>query len=482
MFSKSDCARWLTPPRPLTLLSTLLLAGLLVHSPCVRAQAIGDRIAPWESNPFYWQYRGTPVLLLGGSEDDNLFQLPHLKPHLDEIRAAGGNYIRNTMSDRPDRGFEVYAYQRLDDGRYDLDQWNEEYWQRFRNLLEWTRERDIIVQIEVWDRFDYARDNWKPHPYNPRNNINYTFESSGLEAAYPDHPGSNRQPFFFTTPAQRNNHVLLPYQQRFVDKMLSYSLEYGHVLYCIDNETSGAEEWGRYWADYIRGRATERNVRVCITEMWDDWNLQSAQHRRTFDHPERYDFVDVSQNNHKRGQEHWDNFQWVRQYLSDRPRPINTVKTYGADGNKFGHTNRDGIERFWRHLIGGAASARFHRPDSGLGLSPLAVASIRAARKCEAFIPFWHLAPANDRLQDRDDNEAYAAANDQGRIVVYITWGGSVSVALHEAAPLQVRWLDLASGDWHGKPTRQEPAAGRLQLTAPRDGGWVALIEPVAAE
>ena len=45
----------------------------------------------------------------------------------------------------------------LPDGTFDLDQWNEEYWLRFQHMLEWTAERDIIVQIEVWDRFDYSQ-------------------------------------------------------------------------------------------------------------------------------------------------------------------------------------------------------------------------------------------------------------------------------------------------------------------------------------
>ena len=48
--------------------------------------------------------------------------------------------------------------------------------------------------------------------------------------------------------------------------------------------------------------------------------------------------------------------------------------------------NRDGLERWWRHVIGGAAAARFHRPDSGLGLSPPAANSIHAARKLESLI------------------------------------------------------------------------------------------------
>ncbi|HUE73919.1 MAG TPA: hypothetical protein VMP01_23770, partial [Pirellulaceae bacterium] len=83
------------------------------------------------------------------------------------------------------------------------------------------------------------------------------------------------------------------------------------------------------------------------------------------------------------GQAHWDNFLFVRKYLAGQPRPMNTTKTYGATGNKFGHTDQDGIERFWRHLLAGAVSLRFHRPDSGLGLSDKAVACIRAARKLE---------------------------------------------------------------------------------------------------
>ena len=70
----------------------------------------------------------------------------------------------------------------------------------------------------------------------------------------------------------------------------------------------------------------------------------------------------------------WNNFLKVRRYLASQPRPMNTTKTYGAGGNSYGHTDQDGIERFWRHLLAGAASIRFHRPDAGLGLSDKAVA------------------------------------------------------------------------------------------------------------
>ncbi|MBN1987553.1 MAG: hypothetical protein JW761_14675, partial [Prolixibacteraceae bacterium] len=319
------------------------------------------RIQPWTENPWYWQFKGKPVMLLGASSDDNLFQWPQemLVPHLDSMKAVGANYVRNTMSDRPDKGFELYPFLQTNDGKYDLDQWNEEYWQRFDNFLRETQKRDIMVQIEVWDRFDYSRENWPPHPYNPKNNINYSFDESKLDSVYPDHPARNQQPFFFTTPDQQNNETLLKYQVRFVDKMLSYAFNYNHVLYCMDNETSAEEEWAVFWAEHILENASEAGKQVCVTEMWDNWDLKSEHHKRTFNHPERYVFCDVSQNNQQKGQVHWDNFQWVRNYVSSNPRPLNTVKTYGADGGRHGNT-KDGLERWWRHVFGGAASARFH--------------------------------------------------------------------------------------------------------------------------
>ena len=128
------------------------------------------------------------------------------------------------------------------------EQWNDEYWTRFERMLRETAKRHIIVQIEIWDRFDYTdsggSNRWQIHPYNPKNNVNYTYEESGFAERYPDHPGANKQPFFFTTPKQRNNRVVLPYQQRFVNKMLDHALQYDHVLYCIDNETNGEEAVG----------------------------------------------------------------------------------------------------------------------------------------------------------------------------------------------------------------------------------------------
>lgn len=378
------------------------------------------------------------------------------------------------MSDRKDRGWEEYPFLRLPSGKYDLSQWNPEYWRRFERFLRWTEKRGIFVQIEVWDRFDYSRDAWLPHPYCPENNINYTYEESGFSPEYPQHPGQNRQPFFFTTPNQRNNTVMLPYQQRFVEKMLSYSLRHGHVLYTIDNETSGEEEWSRYWVRFIRERAAKAGVPVMITEMWDDWNVRAARHRRTLDHPELYDFADMSQNNHNRGDEHWYNAMWVRSQLFQRPRPVNTVKTYGANGNRFGHTDQDGVERVIRHALAGFAAVRFHRPPSGLGLSPRSEAALRALRLVEQSVRFWELEPVPPALLfSREEAEAWAAYAPGRAAVVYFPRGGAVEV---QAPPgeWKVRWIDADQGRPGGETWLT--SHGLLELAAPLKGNWIAVL------
>lgn len=450
-------------------------------SPALEA-AETTTLKPWSENPWYWEYQGQPLLLLGGSDDDNPFQWPaeELIQQLDRLKAAGGNVIRNTMSDRRDKGFEVYAFRQLDDGRYDLAQWNTEYWNRFERMLSETAKRDIIVQIEVWDRFDYVDsggyERWQIHPFNPGNNINYSYEESGFAKRYPDHPGANKQPFFFTTPDQRNNEIVLKYQQAFVHKLLDHTLRYDHILYCMDNETNAEPAWGKYWAELIKKRAGEAGRTAMTTEMWNAWDLKSSEHGQTFDHPELYDFVDVSQNNHNLGDAHWENFLFVRKHLADHPRPMNTTKTYGADGSKYGHS-QDAIERVWRHLLAGAASMRFHRPESGLGLNDKAVACITAARLLESRIPLWTVKPSQELLENRAEGEAYLAANPGSAYALYFPRGGEVSLDLRGGSgTYQISWIDIDAGAWG--PTSELQAGRWVDIACPREGNFAVAIVP----
>ena len=106
-----------------------------------------NSIRPHPTNPIYWEYNDHPVRLLGGSIEDNLFQIENLQEHLNLLEACGGNYVRCTMSSRDDGDVWPYSLD-PDSGLYDLNQPNPQYWQRFSNFMEWTFQREIIIQIE----------------------------------------------------------------------------------------------------------------------------------------------------------------------------------------------------------------------------------------------------------------------------------------------------------------------------------------------
>jgi len=440
-----------------------------------------DCIKPYKDNPRYWQYKGGPVLLLGASKTDHIFLLEDLEKHLDEMVSVGGNYLRNTMSQR--EGLDLKAHKRLANGKFDLKQWNPTYWNRFSNCLKWCSERDIIIQIEVWDRFDFSQEHWQISPWRPANNVNYTSEKSGLANNYPVPPWRDRQPFFHTMATmsryRKQYDIVRQFQEKFVARMLSYSLKYPNVLYCMNNETSTPPEWGQYWMKFIKKAAAEKGVEVYVTDMFDDvWKPQtSAKLKQAFDNPQLYPFIDISQVNSRSFNEaHWNNLMWIMDRAKKHPRPLNNTKIYSDGQTSWGSgTPKDGVERFWRDLIAGAASCRFHRPGGGIGLNDTAKACILSARKVEKLVKFWQVRPRMELLSNREDDEAYLAAEPRKRYVLFFTDGGSVGLNLKGGKDrFQLRWIDVRTGNWADKKTI---AGGKVvTINAPDKGPWVAAI------
>ncbi|MCB0111973.1 MAG: hypothetical protein KDE53_38885, partial [Caldilineaceae bacterium] len=361
-------------------------------------------------------------------------------------------------------------------GRYDLNQPGKEHWAQFARFLQLADERNIIVQIEVWDRFDFAREPWLLNPYNPKNNMNYTATESGLAEEIWSHPGRRESAFFRSVPALENNELLLAFQHKQVDQLLSLTLPYGNILYCMDNETNESPEWGKYWATYIKEKASAAGVTVMTTEMWDAHDLLADEHKATFDHPELYDFIDISQNNHQVGLPHWQNPQQIRQLIqgSGQLRPMNSVKIYGANTGRYG-TTRDAQERFWRNIFGGLAAARFHRPPSGLGLSPIAQAHIHAMRQLTDRIDIFRCEPHLDLIRERSANEAYCIANPGTAYAVFFPDGGNVLLNIGGTGETHfvLHWLDIRHGHWTPEdPFPVTAIDGHLRLITPTEEGY----------
>lgn len=451
-----------------------------------------ESIRIYDGSPFYWQYKGEPVLLLGGSREDNLFNHPDgLAGHLDLLTSVGGNYIRNTMSSR--NPGNPWPHRRLETGLYDLDEWDEEYWQRFEDLLEMCLERDIIVQIEIWDPWDYfmteaplgfGPDNvgWESCPFNPILNINYTAKETGLDPYIDYHSGSrpSGHVFFHSVPELEDIPLVRRYQEAFVEKILSISLDYPNVLYCMNNEIGEPPEWGEYWANFIRHIAREAGKEVFLADMRRNSDFSSQEQLNLLHDRVHYDFFEISQNTANDGQEHYDQIMLIRDQIADMPKPLNNVKIYGGEIGSWTTNVEEGTRRFWRNIFGGLASSRFHREGPsplffGAGLSHVAQAHIQSMRMLTDEMDIFSCVPSNNLLGDREPDEAYCIAEAGNQYAVYFPDGGDVIIDLSGTGEtLELRWLNIRSSQWLESETIE--GNNTVRITTPLRGQWAALI------
>jgi hypothetical protein len=282
------------------------------------------------------------------------------------------------------------------------------------------------------------------------------------------------------------------FQEKFVDRLLSITLRYDNVLYCMNNETHENAAWGLYWIDFIKDTARRQSKSVCTTDMFDDvYKAQdSPDLALQWKYRGKYDYIDVSQVNSRHAdEEHWERVAWIADAASKVTPPclLHMTKLYGNDlaldsrpwsGWKPGDSD-NAIEEWWRNLLAGIAGVRFHRPTAGIGLCDASKNCIRATRKVETLVKFWDVAPKLDLLTDREPDEAYLAADPGNAYILYFTKTGAGSVGLnlngYPQTTFQLRWVNVATGDWG--PAKTVAGGRTVTLARPDDSAhWVALI------
>ncbi|UCD29641.1 MAG: hypothetical protein JSV03_03940 [Planctomycetota bacterium] len=432
--------------------SVVIGAAACSTSMSLAAPKADERIRIYEGNKYYWQYKGKPLLLLGGSDEDNLFNDPEMMMRdLKNLQSCGGNFIRGTLSWRDENNAAPYLKK---GDKFDLTRFNPDFFNRLARCCREGMKRDIIMQIEVWASWDFYFDRWKSNPFNPANNINYTTRDTKLTHQWPHRPWRNLPPFFRSVPKQNNDTVLLKYQQAFVRKVLNTTLKYPNVLYCLGNETCAHEPWVLYWGKFLKAEAAKRGRPIEVTEMIGDGDLREKSHRWVYQHPEIFSFADVSQNNWNEGQTHYERLIWYREKLNTQkggPRPMNNVKVYGADNPQSKRIESMNIDRFWKNIFAGCAGTRFHRPGlnaqgieiGGLGLNKEAQGTIRAARTFTDAFNIFKCEPRPDLLSDREKDEAYCLAETGKSFAVYFPKGGQVTLNPDGAnGSMIMRWFD----------------------------------------
>jgi len=424
-----------------------------------------DRIRISPSNPRYFEYKQKPVFLTGARE---LEMLPRVGNYpyeqaVNELAKAGCNHWRIEMyiSDSDNEAGPAYplvpnydkwwhdpvtgkqehldAFQKNAEGKYDLDRFNEPFWNRFQSFCELCAEKGIVLTVEMWSTYTI----WATSPFNPENNINY---SGPLDVGRAGRDADSK--FVRTVPGLGNRPEILRYQEKFVKKILDCTWEAGNVLYVCGNENKWPRQWVEYWADFVHAYGRSKGVDLLYTNIPGHsfspdrkYYMLSPGAEDILTRPQ-YDFADMSQHPGGDGppcqvtryQRIVDSYE----RSTDNPKPITILKNYVGlkEDADVGEKRREAIEYF---MAGGAMSG-FHRPWAGNcpkgrwmscsdKMRKVYLASLEAAGHVAAFtsqVEFVGTNRRNDLV-----SRGWCLANPRKRYIVYLKEGGeSVDVKL----------------------------------------------------
>jgi len=344
-------------------------------------------IQPWSGNPHYLAWNDTPVFLLGATdyhswtpisrpaEVDFVGHLDRLAKVINDIGSPHAcGFVRclpydpmNHMHDGEVKNV-LQPWLRLDDGRYDLKQFDLAWENRLRDYLNAALERRIVVSLEVWDDWSVTRGPggaydpggryaWNGNPFNPKNNVNYD------ETVFPVETSVCNAPFYSTIPSRNNITQVLELQKKYVDHLLSIATGYPNIILNISNESRAHLDWSRFWAKYIRERVP---VDFIIGEMPSTNRKDGGGECENMLNPlvlstdPLYDFVDISQavSGHELGEPRQQALEGGRRISRYRQvmtaagtrRPLILSKDYTRD-------EKGGDLVIWSRFVSGAASA-----------------------------------------------------------------------------------------------------------------------------
>jgi hypothetical protein len=231
------------------------------------AKMVGKPIKLHPQNPRYFQYQGKPTVLITSGEDyGSILNLDfNYHMYLDELQSHGLNHARvfsgiyreipgvsfniegNAVAPLKDRYICPWARSgtpgaRNEGNLFDLDTWDEKYFDRLKDFMYQAQERGIIIEFVLFCTFYFnyfGNALWEICPLNNCNNINSTEKVEGYEV----HKLQYKR--------------LMGYQEKMVSKLVRELNEFDNLFFEVLNEP---------WNDNIDMEWQEHIVKLIAAE------------------------------------------------------------------------------------------------------------------------------------------------------------------------------------------------------------------------
>ncbi|WP_247235008.1 hypothetical protein [Telluribacter sp. SYSU D00476] len=260
----------------LSLLTLVVLSG---YSD-VAGQASGPlRLHP--QNPHYFLYQNKPTVIVGSGEhygavvnldfDYRKYLQATARDGMNTTRLFTGAYIeklgdfgikKNTLA--PAEGRAILPWKRsntagytLGGNKFDLEQWDDAYFARLKDFMDEANRNGVIVEVCLFSAHYGA--GWNYSPFNPKNNVNNTNEVASVLVNTLD------------------NGNILPYQEKYVRKIVQELNGYNNIYFEIQNEP-WAESPDKVMTRNEYGPADDwRMQHQVVSQKSNDWHRRVAE-------------------------------------------------------------------------------------------------------------------------------------------------------------------------------------------------------------
>ncbi len=472
-------------------------------------------------NDHHLQYESNPVLLWGSSDWDLIGELAYTeeeyKDYIDWHSEYGGNFMRLTtmpLFHRIDEeGGLIYPWTRSSEcctyngeDKFDLDSFNEEYWQRLDDIISYAESKDVIILLQFFDEvlIEYSNshpdaDRYSLYPFNPHNNVNYGGQdncgSIGIPEINPPSPsedasiqhcsgeGNERDDYDWNF-YDIYNTELIEYQDDYVDKLVDTLHDNGNIIYEIANEYAGENlpqvpppehyDWVQHWVDKFQDYETQYGVNLLLTNMpmqegYDQEDYFQDPGIALTDFYKQLSTNDLQEINDVISESFY--FQNNPDYY--KPILMGRVK---AKPDQYPNQLRDGRQQFWTAFVSGGQGSTFKEAfdvapsDCDVGVPYYQCNHdteniIRGLRGFAYSTEFWKLEPGDDIIDSvPTGTTAYALKNEisgEEEYVIYLYGSTSASTLT----------IDIALGDFLVEVYNPETNSFSLDYSTQITGG-----------